>query len=99
VAKLGLLDIGEKLKGRGQLVSCVHDEIIVECDEADAEAIMAEVQEIMSVRSAQIFNGQPIAVEAHIADNWAGVKMPKGKYVDTRSTENATQIELVLPGY
>jgi hypothetical protein len=30
VQKLGILDIGEKLKGRAQLVSCVHDEIIIE---------------------------------------------------------------------
>jgi DNA polymerase I len=51
VAKLGLLDIGEKLKGRAQLVSCIHDEIVVECNEADAMVIMAEVQEIMETRS------------------------------------------------
>ena len=70
-----------KLKGRAQLVSCVHDEIIVECDEADAEAIMAEVQEIMMTRSAQIFDGQKIGVEAHVEDNWAGLRVP------TRSTE------------
>jgi len=95
VAKLGLLDIGEKLKGRAQLVSCVHDEIIVECDEADAVAVMAEVQAIMETRSAQIFDGQTIGVEAHISDNWGGVKVPP--YTDARSTENATQIELALP--
>jgi hypothetical protein len=28
-----------------------HDEIIVECDEADADAVMAEVQAIMETRS------------------------------------------------
>ncbi len=94
VQKLGMLDIGEKLKGRAQLVSCVHDEVIVECAEDDAEAIMAEVQAIMETRSAQVFNGQKIGVEAHVEDNWAGVKMPT--YTDTRSTENAAQIELVL---
>ena len=81
VQKLGMLDIGEKLKGRAQLVSCVHDEVIVECDEADAEAVMAEVQAIMMARSAFIFKGQKIAVEAHVEDNWAGLRMP------TRSTE------------
>jgi DNA polymerase-1 len=81
VAKLGLLDIGEKLKGRAQLVLCVHDEIIVECAEDDAEAVLVEVQAIMETRSAQVFNGQKIGVEAHIEDNWAGVKMP------TRSTD------------
>jgi DNA polymerase I len=95
VQKLGMLDIGEKLKGRAQLVSCVHDEVILECAEDDAEAVMAEVQSFMSARSAQIFNGQTIGVEAHIADSWAGdVRVPR--YTDTRSTENATQIELVL---
>src|SRR6266436_3847666 len=76
VTKLGLLDIGEKLKARTQLVSCVHDEIIVECDAADAEMIMAEVQAIMETRSAQIFNDQKIGVEAHVEDNRAGVKLP-----------------------
>lgn len=97
VTKLGLLDIGEKLTGRAQLVSCVHDEIIVECAEDDAEAIMAEVQNFMSARSAAIFNGQPIGVEAYIADNWGGVKAPSlARYIDTRSTENATQIEMAL---
>ena len=85
VTKLGRIDIGEKLKGRAHLVSCVHDEIIVECDEAEAVAVMAEVQKIMMAPSAQIFNGQTLRVtlrvEAHILDNWAGVKMP------IRSTE------------
>ena len=63
-----MLDIDEKLKGRAQLVSCVHDEIIVECDEADAHAVMTEVQAIMETRSAQVFNGQKIGVEAHVAE-------------------------------
>jgi DNA polymerase I-like protein with 3'-5' exonuclease and polymerase domains len=81
VTKLALLDIGTKLKVRAQLVSCIHDQIIVECDETDAVAVMAEVQEIMETRSAQIFDGQKIGVEAHVEDNWAGVKML------TRSTE------------
>ena len=97
VAKLGMLDIGEKLHGRAQLVSVVHDEIIVECDEDDAMAIMAEVQEIMMTRSAQIFNGQTIGVEAHIADSWGmDVKLPG--YSETRSTRmppNGGTLEVV----
>ncbi len=76
VTKLALLDIGEKLKGRAQLVSCIHDEVVVECDEADAMVIMVEIREIMETRSAQIFDGQKISAEAHVEDNWAGVKMP-----------------------
>src|ERR1700738_426174 len=79
------------LPGRAQLVSCVHDEIIVECDAADAEMIRAEVQAIMETRSAQIFNGQKIGVEAHVEDNWAGVKLPMRstfpKNFETKSLE------------
>jgi DNA polymerase I-like protein with 3'-5' exonuclease and polymerase domains len=55
VTKLALLDIGTKLKVRAQLVSCIDDEIIVECDEADAVTVEAAVQEIMMARSAQIW--------------------------------------------
>ena len=76
VQKVTLVDIGEKLKARAQSVSCVHDEVIVECAEDDAEAVMAEVQEFMRARSAEIFNGQAIGVEAHVADSWAGMKVP-----------------------
>ena len=38
---------------------------------------MAEVQAIMMTRSAFIFKGQKIAVEAHIEDNWGGATIPK----------------------
>jgi hypothetical protein len=83
-----MLDFGEKLKGGAQLVSGVHDEVFVESAE---EAVMAEVQSFMSARSAEIFDGQTIGVEAPIADSWAGdVKVPG--YTDTRSAENAKQI-------
>jgi hypothetical protein len=55
----------------------------------------------MSARSAEIFNGQPIGVEAHTSDTCGGVKVPvelrsAGRYTDNRSTANATQIELVV---
>ena len=75
----------ERLKGeddllerRAMLARCIssqgrpQDEIIVECDEADADAVMGEVQAFMETRSAQVFNGQKIGVEAHIEDNWGG---------------------------
>lgn len=35
-------------------------------------------------RSAQIFDRRTIGVEAHVSDNWAGVKVP------TRNTETTT---------
>ena len=54
--------LARSISSQGRL----HDEIIVECDEADADAVMAEVQAIMETRSAQVFSGQKIGAEAHI---------------------------------
>ena len=58
----------------------------------------------METRSGQIFDSQKISVEAHVEDNWGGVKLPippvesrsPEAYTDIRSTENAMQTELVL---
>ena len=52
-------------------------------------------------RSAQIFNGQTIRVEAHILDNWAGVKMPIPKHrVDTRlMSANSDQETVSVTGH
>jgi hypothetical protein len=49
-------------------VNCVHDEIIVECDEALAPAVKNEIEQIMMECSGLILNGITIEVEADIAD-------------------------------
>ena len=49
---------------------------------------MAEVQAFMSARSAEIFHGQEIGVEAHIADSWGGI-VTVPRFIDNGSTENA----------
>jgi hypothetical protein len=69
--KLALVEIDRQLQGRAELVNCVHDEIIVECDEALAPTVKKEVEQIMMECSAEILNGITIKVEADIADTWA----------------------------
>src|SRR5262249_31428301 len=69
--KLALVEIDRQLQGRAELVNCVHDEIIVECDKALAPAVKNEIEQIMMECSGLILNGITIEVEADIADTWA----------------------------
>jgi DNA polymerase I len=69
--KLALVEIDSQLQGRAALVNCVHDEIIVECDEALAPVVKNEIERIMMECSGLILNGITIEVEADIADTWA----------------------------
>ena len=53
-----------------QLVNIVHDEIVVECDAAEADAT-ARVLESAMVRAGEQFVAKvPIKVDVHIADEW-----------------------------
>jgi DNA polymerase-1 len=69
--KLALVEIDRQLQGRAELVNCVHDEIIVECDEALAPTVKEEIERIMMECSGEILDGTTIEVEADIADTWA----------------------------
>ena len=50
-------------------MNCVHDEIIVECDEELAPTVKDEIERIMMECSGEILNGMTIEVEADIADS------------------------------
>jgi DNA polymerase I len=69
--KLALVEIDSQLQGKAVLVNCVHDEIIVECDEVLAPTVKEEIERIMMECSGEILNGITIEVEADIADTWA----------------------------
>ena len=71
VTKLALVEINRQLQGRAELVNCVHDEIIVECDEALAPTVKDEIERIMMECFGDILNGNITEVEADIVDTWA----------------------------
>jgi DNA polymerase I len=71
VTKLALVEINRQLQGRAELVNCVHDEIIVECDEALAATVKDEIERIMMECSGDILDGNVSDVEADIVDTWA----------------------------
>ena len=52
------------------LVNVVHDEIVVETDASEAEAIAAVVEQNMCAAGAEFVTRVPIKVESEIADEW-----------------------------
>lgn len=52
-------------------VLIVHDEIVVECDEDDAEACKEWLVNHMVAGMAEVLKGVPIEVEAQVANSWA----------------------------
>jgi DNA polymerase-1 len=53
-----------------KLVNIVHDEIVVECDAAEAEAMAAKLESAMLRAGEQFVKRVPIQVDAVIADEW-----------------------------
>jgi DNA polymerase-1 len=54
-----------------RLINIVHDEIVVECDAADAEETATKLTSAMSRAGSHFISKVPIKVDVHIADEWA----------------------------
>ena len=61
-----------RLPESAKIVSTVHDELIVECDEADAGEVYRLVEAAMTESMAGIFPEVPILVEAKGCGRWSG---------------------------
>jgi DNA polymerase-1 len=68
--KFALVALDAALPQGARLVSTVHDEIIVECDEALGGEIVPLVREHMCTGMARAFPRVPITVEARVATSW-----------------------------
>lgn len=54
------------------IVAVVHDEIVLECDEDDAEEVKNLLAETMARAGQRYLKDVPVIAEAVIADSWAG---------------------------
>ncbi len=54
-----------------KLVNIVHDEIVVECDTADADAISARLEGSMTAAAEEFIQKVPVKVDVAVADEWA----------------------------
>ncbi len=66
---LHLLHI-EMVGTNAKLVNIVHDEIIVECDAAEAEQIADKLEKAMCAAGEEYVRKVPVKVDIHIADEW-----------------------------
>ena len=71
IIKLAMVNVAQELKARGmqaRLILQVHDELIVECPEQEAEQVRVLLEEQMEhVASLSV----PLTAEAHIGHSWA----------------------------
>ncbi len=74
MTKLAMVRVHERLvderKDAG-LVNTVHDELVVECSDVDADAVAAIVVDEMSEAHRTLLRRVPPAVEVHVGNHWA----------------------------
>lgn len=68
--KQAMVDLPHALPPGARLVSTIHDELIIECDEIQAPEVSARVQEIMTTAMQKLFPSVPIRVDVSAGQNW-----------------------------
>lgn len=53
-----------------RLVNIVHDEIVLECDAAQAESVCKTLEKTMCAAGEEYIRKVPVKVDAHVADEW-----------------------------
>lgn len=71
IMKSALVMIHRQLPPGGHLIACVHDEVLVECDEADGEAVLGLVLLEMEVAAVPMLGGGiRINAEGGVLSSW-----------------------------
>jgi DNA polymerase-1 len=72
--KKALVRLAKALPEGAQVVATVHDEIVVECDEAHAPDVLTKTKTAMIEGMADIAKDCPIEVEGGIGKTWGSAK-------------------------
>ena len=71
ILKRALRLLEEQLRGTSaKIVNIIHDEIVVEADAGEAEAVAATVERLMCAAGEEYLQTVPVKVETEIADEW-----------------------------
>ena len=68
--KRALVQLSVALPPSARIVSTVHDEIIVEAPEHEADAVRRTVEAVMVEAMASLFPQVPVEVEANVCASW-----------------------------
>jgi DNA polymerase I-like protein with 3'-5' exonuclease and polymerase domains len=70
--KISMVEVDAQLKGKAEILNCIHDELLLRCREEDAEEVRAKLKEIMEEASEFILSGRArIPAEVRIVDAWS----------------------------
>jgi hypothetical protein len=73
--KISMCEADEQLRGKAELINCVHDELVMLCKAQDAKFVRDKLQEIMEDASEYILSGKiRIPAEVRIVDAWSDKK-------------------------
>jgi alpha-glutamyl/putrescinyl thymine pyrophosphorylase clade 1 len=73
--KISMIEADEQLRGKAELLNCIHDELILLCRTEDAEFVKQKLTGIMEDASAFILSDRVrIPAEVRIVDSWADKK-------------------------
>jgi DNA polymerase-1 len=73
--KISMIEADEQLRGKAELLNCIHDELILLCRTEDAELVKEKLTGIMEDASAFILSDRVrIPAEVRIVDSWADKK-------------------------
>ena len=61
---------GRRLLDRARPLLALHDEIVVECDAAEADETARKLESAMVRAGEQLVTRVPIKVDVHVADEW-----------------------------
>ena len=71
ILKRALKLLRDELKdSSARIVNIIHDEIVVEADADEAEAVAAKVERVMCTAAEEYLKTVPVKVETEIADEW-----------------------------
>lgn len=74
MTKLAMVRVHERLTvefaGRAGLVNTIHDELVVECDASDGEAVATAVRDEMADAHRALLHVVPPLVEVHVGPHW-----------------------------
>ena len=71
IIKQAMIDLPGAISPHGaRLVNCVHDELVVEAPEAQAEAVAEAVRQTMESAAYRFLKEVPVVVEVAVAGAW-----------------------------
>lgn len=72
ILKLAIRMVDDALQGRdAQLVNCIHDELVIECDAAIAAEVAQNISAAMIAAAKEFLMRVPVVVDAKVAEAWA----------------------------